>query len=219
MQSLGTLGGSQSDAVPSTTPGTSSALPISPERRQRAFIYRNGVMSVLGGTFGGTNSAATAANEGQEVVGWASTAGNATMHAFLYSGGTMTDLGTLGTSSEALAVNYGAEVAGRSTLASGVHHAFLSSGGSMLDLGTLGGANSEATGLNYFTQVVGTSDIPGGSAHAFLYERGTMTDLNSRLPAGSGWVLEAATAINDSGEIVGWGESTDSAMPTGCRRR
>ena len=32
-----------------------------------------------------------------------------------------------------------------------------------------------------------------------------MTDLNSRLPAGSGWVLEAATAINDSGEIVGWG--------------
>ena len=34
-----------------------------------------------------------------------------------------------------------------------------------------------------------------------------MTDLNSRLPAGSGWVLEAATAINDSGEIVGWGRN------------
>ena len=32
-----------------------------------------------------------------------------------------------------------------------------------------------------------------------------MTDLNTRLPAGSGWVLEAATAINDAGEIVGWG--------------
>ena len=61
----------------------------------------------------------------------------------------MTDLGTLGTSSEALAVNDAAEVAGRSTLASGARHAFLYSGGLMVDLGTLGGTNSEATGLNY----------------------------------------------------------------------
>ena len=91
----------------------------------------------------------------------------------------------------------------------------------MTDLGTLGGPNSEATGLNYVgsTQVVGTSDVAGGGTHAFVYERGTMTDLNSRLPAGSGWVLEAATAINDSGEIVGADESTGSAMLTGCRLR
>ena len=126
MQSLGTLGGSQSDAVAINDAGDIfGSSDIAGNAAKRAFIYRNGVMSVLGGTFGGTNSAATAANEGQEVVGWASTAGNATMHAFLYSGGTMTDLGTLGTSSEALAVNYAAEVAGRSTLASGVRHAFL----------------------------------------------------------------------------------------------
>ena len=76
---------------------TSSAVPIRPATPPaRAFIYRNGAMSLLGGTFGGTNSAATALNDGQEVVGWASTAGNATVHAFLYSGGTMTDLGRSG---------------------------------------------------------------------------------------------------------------------------
>jgi probable HAF family extracellular repeat protein len=207
MQSLGTLGGSQSQAFAINDVGdVVGSSDTAGNAATRAFIYRNGTMSLLAGTFGGTKSAATALNDGQEVVGWASTAGNATVHAFLYSGGTMTDLGTLGTSSEATAVNDAAEVAGRSTLASGVRHAFLYTGGSMLDLGTLGGPNSEATGLNtYFTQVVGTSDIPGGGTHAFLYERGTMTDLNSRLPAGSGWVLEAATAINDSGEIVGWG--------------
>ncbi len=208
MQSLGTLGGSQSEAVGINDAGDIfGSSDTAGNAARRAFIYRNGTMSVLGGTFGGTNSAATAANEGQEVVGWASTAGNATVHAFLYSGGTMTDLGTLGTSSEALAVNDAAEVAGRSTLASGARHAFLYSGGVMVDLGTLGGTNSEATGINYIgsTQVVGTSDVPGGGTHAFLYDQGTMTDLNSRLPAGSGWVLEAATAINDAGEIVGWG--------------
>jgi hypothetical protein len=32
-----------------------------------------------------------------------------------------------------------------------------------------------------------------------------MTDLNSLLPAGSGWTLDYATAVNDAGEIVGWG--------------
>jgi len=207
IKSLGTLGGSQSQAFAINDAGDIvGSSDTANNAASRAFIYRNGAMSLLGGTFGGTNSAATALNSGQEVVGWASTAGNATVHAFLYSGGTMTDLGTLGTSSEALAVNDGAEVAGRSTLASGARHAFFYSGGVMSDLGTLGGANSEATGLNaVFSQVVGTSDIAGGGTHAFLYEHGTMTDLNSRLPAGSGWVLEAASAIDDSGEIVGWG--------------
>ncbi len=32
-----------------------------------------------------------------------------------------------------------------------------------------------------------------------------MTDLNSLIPAGSGWVLTRATAINDAGHIVGSG--------------
>ena len=32
-----------------------------------------------------------------------------------------------------------------------------------------------------------------------------MTDLNAVLPSGSGLFLEFATAINDAGQIVGWG--------------
>jgi probable HAF family extracellular repeat protein len=31
-------------------------------------------------------------------------------------------------------------------------------------------------------------------------------DLNERIPPGSGWKLEAATGINNRGEIVGWGD-------------
>ena len=76
----------------------------------------------------------------------------------------------------------------------------------MQDLGTLGGRNSEATAINDWSQVVGSSDIAGSSVtHAFLYQNGAMVDLNTFLPAGSGWVLEAATAINSAGEIAGYG--------------
>lgn len=41
--------------------------------------------------------------------------------------------------------------------------------------------------------------------HAFLHDSGGMTDLNSLLPPGSGWELTLASAINDSGQIVGVG--------------
>ena len=34
---------------------------------------------------------------------------------------------------------------------------------------------------------------------------GQITDLNSLIPAGSGWVLNRATGINDAGQIVGSG--------------
>jgi len=45
-----------------------------------------------------------------------------------------------------------------------------------------------------------------GHPHAFLYTNGSLLDLNSILTAsGNGWTLEDATAINTSGQIVGYG--------------
>ena len=41
--------------------------------------------------------------------------------------------------------------------------------------------------------------------HAFLIANGVGIDLNSRIPAGSGWRLGTANAINDTGEIAGVG--------------
>jgi hypothetical protein len=46
----------------------------------------------------------------------------------------------------------------------------------------------------------------GGLDHAFLYRKGSMIDLNSLLDAsGTGWTLTQATAINNKGQIVGFG--------------
>ena len=41
--------------------------------------------------------------------------------------------------------------------------------------------------------------------HAFLIANGVGVDLNSQIPAGSGWRLGTANAINDAGEIAGVG--------------
>lgn len=87
----------------------------------------------------------------------------------------------------------------------------------MIDLGTLPGDScSNAYRVNARGQVVGTSEnrelcsIPIGE-HAFLWENGgPMVDLNTLIPGGSSLQLTFAVAINNRGEIAGFG------VPGGC---
>ena len=89
----------------------------------------------------------------------------------------------------------------------------------MTDLGVLRPAVdifSTAQDINDAGQIVGysASQVPGpsdpfpGDPHAFLYDGGMMIDLNTRIPAGSDWVLERALGINENGFIVGVGRIT-----------
>jgi probable HAF family extracellular repeat protein len=210
MVSLGTLGGTASAALAvSDTGEIVGTAQRAGNAARRAFVYQNGAMTELGlASFGGTDSAATAISDFGPIAGWASTAGNASTRAFLYDLGVTTNLGTLGGASVATGVNGAIHVVGYSEVApGGAKHAFLYSDGSMKDLGTLGGTNSEATAINDWSHIVGFSELSGGAGtRAFLYANGAMVDLNTRLPSGSGWILEAATAINGSGEIAGYGQ-------------
>lgn len=74
-------------------------------------------------------------------------------------------------------------------------------------IGTLpGGDTSFAGGVNDSNQVVGESTISGGASHAFVWTiAGGMKDLNKLIPQNSGWVLNHASAINNNGQIVGYG--------------
>jgi probable HAF family extracellular repeat protein len=181
---------------------------------QSAFLYSGGSMQDLGTLPGGSYSVANGVNNGGQVAGNATTSSGDT-HAFLYSGGTMTDIGTLGgTDSEANGINNSGQVVGWArTSGNAAAHAFLYNGGAspvLLDLGTLpGGFNSEAFGINNSGQVVGfvyMTDLgSAGAQDAFLYSDGLMQDLNSLIPLNSGWTLEDATGINDSGQICGYG--------------
>ena len=97
-----------------------------------------------------------------------------------------------------------------STTASGAFHAFLSgpNGGPLQDLGTLGGIFSEGLGVNASGQVVGDSTTAGGVYHAFLFSNGVLTDLNTLIAPGSGFTLESAYGISDTGFITGFGTNS-----------
>jgi probable HAF family extracellular repeat protein len=121
-------------------------------------------------------------------------------HAFLYSNGAMTDLGTLGgTNSQGNSVNLSGQVAGQSDTKTG-SAAFLWDGKKMINLGALAplstGPYSSATGINDAGQVVGWWGL--SPVHAWLYSNGTITDLPE--PSGEGC---QASAINNSGQILG----------------
>jgi probable HAF family extracellular repeat protein len=92
--------------------------------------------------------------------------------------------------------------------------AYLYDGVILRRLGTLGGGlTSSAADVNEANQVVGTSwlvtqmtsVVEPEKHHAFLWENNVMSDLNDLIAPGSGWVLTAAIAINNEGNIVGTG--------------
>lgn len=121
----------------------------------------------------------------------------------------VTALGAGWTDSISRDVNESGQVAGQGRNPTGQARAFLWEGGVTQDLSVPAGGNlSRARGINDSGDVVGEWRILINGQQrfkAFLYEDGRMRDLNALIPAGTGWDLTGAQAINEAGQIVGSG--------------
>src|SRR5215469_8780425 len=224
LRDIGTLGGPDATSGPgcnnqrpgvivgssytSFTPNETTGIPT-----QDPFLWDNGKMTDLG-TLGGSVGNGQCANNRLQVIGTSSLAthpaacstGEAGCHAYLWQGGTMKDLGTLGgDNSEAIWINDAGEIAGSADLSgTDLHHAVRWKDGEMLDLGTVSGDPcSRSKAINARGQIVGDSSDCSNPLHAFLWEKGgPMIDLNTVIPPGSGLQLTFAFNINDGGEIL-----------------
>ena len=185
-----------------------------------ATIWKDGQITDLG-TLGGYLSFGQAINGNGQVVGIAlnpipdpiSMFGlyvGTQMRAFLWNGGALQDLGTLGGNDAwAYLVNEHGSVAGISFTNTTINQVtglpttdpFLwTKAGGMQDLGSLGGAFGSANGLNKRGRVVGFSNLAGDlTFHPFSWTPSAgMRDLGT-----FGGNNGQANAVNDVGEIVG----------------
>jgi len=182
---------------------------------------------------GDTVGAAFGINDNGQAVGVSGLCSNTTLpgfeagpHAVLWEkDSSVHDLGSLGGTvntailglgTVAFSINEHGQVAGVSALAGNTNfHAFLwTKETGMRDLGVLyGDVDSAGLGINDGGEVVGASVGAGGplvDVRAFLWQNGVMSDLNALVPADSPLYLLTAFAINNTGEIAGFGVNTST---------
>jgi probable HAF family extracellular repeat protein len=171
---------------------------------------RTGQVSTLGSLGGvtafGYSGVATAVNDRGQAVGF-SYLDELNRHAFLFSDGVLTDIGSFGGYSGALAINRTGQIAGfASDTVTGVPRAFVYRDGVMLEINPFNGPNNEsvARGINDRGKVVGEALNAAGTAfHGFIYSRGRIEDLGTL----DGGLNSVAISINDDGQVVGIADS------------
>ena len=128
---------------------------------------------------------------------------NGQQHAFLYSNGVMTDLGTLaGTDSNFTDINEAGQVVWDSYGANGQTHVFLYSNGVITDIGASFDGNSYAADINEAGQVVGKLSMSNRS-YGFIYDaENGLRSVNSLLPPDSGWDVQSVVEINEMGQMA-----------------
>lgn len=128
-------------------------------------------------------------------------AGSCGTHAVIWSGNSVTDLGTLGGAwSEAHDINSTGQVVGVSDTATGPHAFFSADGSTIKDLGTLpGDTSSRANHINDHGLVVGASEGQDG-VRAFVWSsQGGMQQIGTL----QGGHYAEAFGVNNLGQIVG----------------
>lgn len=200
---LGTLGGTNSFAH-----GISGARAVGEgtlaSGENRAFLSdATGIhdLGTLPGGGGLDGSRAFGVNASGAVVG-ASRDANGFVRAVRWSGGAVTDLGTLVgpglSNASAAAINASGVIVGSSDTTSGRTHAALWSGTTVTDLGSVGTDTSAATAVNA-TGVAAGNLSRSFSPRPARFDHGTVTEIGIL----TGFERGTANGINDAGLVVG----------------
>ncbi len=169
--------------------------------QSHGFLYAGG----SGSTLPSASLSASAINNSGQIVGSGTVNGDT--HAYLYNGGTVTDLntGAAGSGSRATAISSNGLVAGaRWDSEFGESHAFTYANGTVTDLSSVVAGFSVATGINSSGQVILTVDQGNpDSRTSYVYANGVATDL------GSFGLSTYAQGINSAGLVVGFADNFD----------
>jgi len=206
MQVLPTLGGTSGEAYGINDSGQVVGYAQNASNRDRPFLWTaTGGIQDLGVLSGDNAGRATAINASGQVAGYSySTTSSGSSRAFRWTAaGGMQDLG-VGNGSYAQAISASGAVVGYS--GDGADAFLWTAPGTVQTLADYGG-DAAADGINSSGLIVGQVETGLGASTyvAALWQGGTLIDLNTLLPASSGWVLEGAGAINDAGQITGYG--------------
>ncbi len=180
------------------------------EGEPRAFIWDavNDMRPI--GTLGGMWSFGNDINSSGQITGYSWRA-DQSEHAYLWDPVTgMQDLGNPGrTGSRAYALNNNAEVVGIGNITAELGGAVLWIGEERRALFSANASFSFARDINQHGQVVGSGT---GDSHVFAAiwdELNGAQKLEELVPSAMGWKLDVAAAINDRGQIVGYGRLDD----------
>jgi len=177
-----------------------------------AFLYTGGKMKDLGPPGAYQSSAVAINNSGQIIGGYYTSSANS--GEFVITNGKIATLpvpsGASGVA--AYGISDGGEIVGTIFFSSGAPaHAARFANGAWTDLGAISGASaSRATSVNLSGAIVGTAFFPQTQYHPpkpgkhvpFIATASGLVNLNTLIPAGTGFVLTDATAINERGEIL-----------------
>jgi probable HAF family extracellular repeat protein len=208
---LGTLGGNESLAAAINDSGRVVGYSFTGTGATNAFLWTPGAIDGVSGnpqmkslgTLGGGASQAYGINNSGQVTGYSDTSARPPLqHAFLYTAGTMQDIGQALNAlpnSYGYSVNTSGHVAGTAYDANyTAPHAFFYNGSTSSDLGVFGGQGSSALAINNQDTIVGYLTTSSSFDHAFVYSGGTPTDLGTL-----GGNYSYALAVNNNNLIVG----------------